>query len=513
MTLLTWPRFDLFEYEYELARREVRVLVDGAAEETREGFVVPAPLSTKALQSFTYFSEVVDQDRREVTPQRRIELVHRQVTGRTGSGQSTRYLVHDLHEYKGKFNPQMARALINVFGSRADEVIDPFCGSGTTVIEAVRLGKRGLGLDINPLAAWMSQIKVDVTVSRDPVRLLGEFRALGQSALRRAGSAKKPPRTTFSKLWDEDTQMYLESWFPPETFWPLARVLGGISESDGLAGELIRLAVSNITRQVSWQLPEDLRIRRRPKGWQPPDTVPLLARALKRVEFALVEQLDAPAPDSVAVGRIAQVDARAVESAAPPRKRVSRVIVTSPPYATALPYVDTDRLSIVLLGLSPSSNLKALDGKLTGSREWTRSESKEWDARMRSNADELPTSVLDLVTEISARNERDNAGFRRLAVPGLLYRYFADMGDAISSWSRVLSKDEYAVLVVGTNKTAGTNDPIVIDTPSLIADLAPSRGFVVSEVCPLQAWPRYGMHARNGVAGESAVVLRRVLDS
>lgn len=50
--------------------------------------------------------------------------------------QHTRYSTHGIHEYKGKFNPQIVHAIANIFGvQRGHKVLDPFDGSGTTIIK------------------------------------------------------------------------------------------------------------------------------------------------------------------------------------------------------------------------------------------------------------------------------------------------------------------------------------------------------------------------------------------
>lgn len=71
------------------------------------------------------------------------------------------YLTHWFYPYKGKFHPQMVRALVNILkvpdGGR---VLDPFVGSGTTALECQLLGIHGVGLDISPLCAAVSAAKV-----------------------------------------------------------------------------------------------------------------------------------------------------------------------------------------------------------------------------------------------------------------------------------------------------------------------------------------------------------------
>ena len=72
------------------------------------------------------------------------------------------YITHWFYPYKGKFHPQMVRALANIIGMRPGEVLlDPFCGSGTTMVEGALLGLKTVGFDISPLCALIGAVKTN----------------------------------------------------------------------------------------------------------------------------------------------------------------------------------------------------------------------------------------------------------------------------------------------------------------------------------------------------------------
>ena len=71
----------------------------------------------------------------------------------------TRYLTHDLHPYPAKFIPQIPANLIERLSMPGDVVLDPFGGSATTAVEAVRLGRRAISFDANPLSALIGRVK------------------------------------------------------------------------------------------------------------------------------------------------------------------------------------------------------------------------------------------------------------------------------------------------------------------------------------------------------------------
>ena len=73
----------------------------------------------------------------------------------------SRYGVHGLHKYKGKFYPQLIKALINCSGVAPGSVFcDPFMGCGTAVIEGFLAGMVGIGIDLNPLAYFISKTRL-----------------------------------------------------------------------------------------------------------------------------------------------------------------------------------------------------------------------------------------------------------------------------------------------------------------------------------------------------------------
>ena len=74
------------------------------------------------------------------------------------SSAPTLYLSHNYLRYIGKFTPQLPHKFIELYTKPGDLVVDPMCGSGTTLIEALRLGRRTLGFDINDTALITSKV-------------------------------------------------------------------------------------------------------------------------------------------------------------------------------------------------------------------------------------------------------------------------------------------------------------------------------------------------------------------
>ncbi|HEX9430522.1 MAG TPA: DNA methyltransferase, partial [Candidatus Bathyarchaeia archaeon] len=64
------------------------------------------------------------------------------------------------HWYPARFVPQVPGILIGYFTAPNESVLDPFCGSGTTLVEAARAGRRSFGIDTNPVAILMTSAKL-----------------------------------------------------------------------------------------------------------------------------------------------------------------------------------------------------------------------------------------------------------------------------------------------------------------------------------------------------------------
>ena len=501
---LSWHGYRYYPYERALAIREVAALFPTSQlREVPGGLELPNGCSRRLASRLAYISRIGGQRGLAQTQQSWLEMTVRKGKAR----QATRYSVHGLHEYKGKFNPQVARALLNVLGVMPGQrVLDPFCGSGTTLVECAHLGATGHGADINPLAVFISNAKLQALAT--PAAALHEvlqrlIAKLGQAAPTRSSTDVSPRR------------MYLESWFDPDVLDVIEHVRHAVETMAGPLAPVFLTTASNLLRDYSRQDPRDLRVRRRKSAL--PGTPFLNAframcqQSIKRIGDAQrvlqpnAAQPRKPGSAHTAAPQATLCDATALTNAMP--EAPFDAAITSPPYAMALPYVDIHRLSLVWLGLAGPGDLAVLESELAGSRELRGAARSRLSTALGNNEAGLPDDEVLLCRRL-ARAIGTEDGFRRRAVPILLYRYFTSMRDALRSVRDVLLPNAPFAMIVGRNHTVLSGERWDIDTPAHLANMAAQVGWQVQDQMPLQTYQRYGYHMRNAIAHETLLLLR-----
>lgn len=66
---------------------------------------------------------------------------------------------HNFYNYPARFSPEFVNYMLVNFSNSGDVILDPFLGGGTTLVEALALGRKGIGLDVNSLSTFVSRVK------------------------------------------------------------------------------------------------------------------------------------------------------------------------------------------------------------------------------------------------------------------------------------------------------------------------------------------------------------------
>ena len=187
--------------------------------------------------------------------------------------------IHSLHPYPAKFIPEIPSALIAELSVEGETVADIFCGSGTTLVEALGAGRRAIGIDANPLACLIARAKTCRLVPSIRVALDDTIQR-AQQLETRVGSLPLFQQKFSSSHFRPDPKV-AEFWFEPFVVEELAELRSYCLALLEPARSVALTAFSSIIVTVSKQ-DSDTRYVRRDKTIKPGDTCRKFIRSLQQ---------------------------------------------------------------------------------------------------------------------------------------------------------------------------------------------------------------------------------------
>ncbi len=178
--------------------------------------------------------------------------------------------IEGLHPYPAKFISELPRALLEILPvPPGTAVFDPFCGSGTTLVECQRGGIPSVGVDLNPIACLISRVK-----TKPLPRELSTAAAFVVTRGRCMSAVQIP------------TIPNLNHWFLKPVQQALARITNAINAAPAACQDVLRLALSSIIVRVSNQ-DSDTRYAAVKKSITADEVFCAFERATSRVAAAL----------------------------------------------------------------------------------------------------------------------------------------------------------------------------------------------------------------------------------
>lgn len=425
---------------------------------------------------------VLDEGRSHGRVQRTIDLLlepYRDVAASRASDKlrsakkTTLSLSHDLHIYKAKFFPRMVRALLNIFGGSTGVVFDPFCGSGTALLEAALLGLNSVGLDVDPICQLISRTKIAPFLNS---RSLLDDLTMFEAALKQAPSAQSGfefPSELRDKIARRDR---IDGTQHLSSVTNEAAILAGALSSVGRCAtynELLAVLASDaVTKKIRYRFigvgngKYTIEITKRP----------LLERLSEKIERC--RQLAHVFPElqhviGLRLGTIQVSSGDARDLSSWPVSGNVQTIVTSPPYLPASSgrehYASARALAFSVLGLD------AGEGGLHEIR------SQPEPALLELAAYPEAAKLLDYLLSDSSEDadpQRDAMRFKRKAVP--TQQYLSDIALFFKNAAAVLDPEGVMLLIVAHQHTFYSHRrqqiEHVVSGPDLYGQLAQDGG-------------------------------------
>ena len=388
--------------------------------------------------------------------------------------------VHDWYRFVLSFPPHLVRTYIEQFGIDSYHVVlDPFCGAGTTLVEAKKSGIASVGMDSHPMAHFASSVKVDWSVSPDRVlSYAGQVAESFSSAMENTeqtevthvGRNLHPGDPLFGLLSPEESKLLIKNSISSRPVRKTITLLRKIDEHGdtslrnigrlALAGALVN-GVSNLKfgPEVGvGRIKADAPVL---ETWG--ERIQRMADDLRFVH----DRTDVPA-------RVIKFDSRNMGWGLAPES--VDAVITSPPYPNEKDYTRTTRLESVLLGLiSTRQELRQVKQDLLRSN--TRGVYKNDDDDQTVDGFQ---SIADIADAIESRRIElgKTSGFERL-YPRVTKLYFGGMFKHLGSLRTVLRPGAKLAYVVGDQASYLR---VMIPTGQILADIAESLGYRVTGI-------------------------------
>jgi DNA modification methylase len=510
---LKFPTHALKPHEKELALLEAEIILQGKLTLNNNHLVLNSSriVDNKTLERMTAFGKIkvfVNSHEEEiVTHQYLLENSHIVMNKLLGTAshnseftRNRNYLLHDLHPYKGRFYPQLIKPLINCFCKPKDTILDPFCGGGTTLLEANLLGITSIGIDLNPMALFITKVKMQSLYMSYKDAFVKCERTI-QELKRRIMLLRKNYNNKYLSFANKESKAYdlhqvlssipnKEAWFNHGVLEELFLIRMTIDECEiPEIRDFMLLALSAIVKQVSnWDSnslrQKLLKIPRRDVLTFENFQDKLRANLLLLRSFEVIRKKIDPAKANYS---IIKGDSRKLDFL---EKCTVNGIITSPPYSTSasLPYIDMDKLSMYVLGLLTPNSKSNLKTSIIGERDISANQRLKLEDEFITNYEEvaIPPHIKSIIKHLLLQNRKHKVGFRRRNLASTLYRYFNDMHQCIDEMNRVMSPGGILCLVVGDSYTmVGGTKRVLIPTTRTIREMTEAVGFKLLKMISL----------------------------
>lgn len=388
------------------------------------------------------------------------------------------HAAHDWYRFVLSFPPHLVRDYIGRFGVDSNKcVLDPFCGTGTTLVECKKLGVPAIGVEAHPMACFASQVKTDWSVDPDGLlRHASKVARLASDKLEAEGIEeadlplfRKPPkapaklRTLPPEIW----KLLLKDSISP---LPLHRALVLLETLEDRKDdrywrhERLALAKALVFGISNLNFGPEVGVGPAKRD------APVVALWLSGVQ-TMADDLRELRNQGHSKADVYLADSRCLQNVLKPNS--VDIVITSPPYPNEKDYTRTTRLESVLLGLIQNKHdLRSLKQGMLRSN--TRGVYK-------TDRDDLPVAHHEEINRIADAIEHrrielgKTSGFERLYAR-VTKLYFGGMARHLADLRPILRPGAQLAYVVGDQASYLR---VMIRTGQLLADIADSLGYKI----------------------------------
>ena len=343
---------------------------------------------------------------------------------------NTKQYTHCFHSYPAMMIPQVAGRILDEFGNNAKILFDPYCGTGTSLVEANIRGIDGIGTDINPLARLIAKVKTIVI----PLDLLDEYLKDFNDfifSIRLEGQNINPKIPNFKNI---------DYWFKKETQFFLAIIKEYIEKIDNQnVKDFFKVAFSETVREVSLTRNSEFKLYRMSKKQIEkfnPDVFSVMAEKLIRNRRGMMEYISIKRNNSVS--KI--YDFNTVYEI--PRNIITPesvdIVVTSPPYGdsrTTVAYGQFSRLANQWLGFEKFNEVDKRSMGGIRKKEFRYFDFEPLDMILEQIAQKDNKRVYDVIS------------------------FYIDYEKSISNISKIVKNEGVVAYVVGNRRVKGIEIP------------------------------------------------------
>ena len=366
------------------------------------------------------------------------------------------YLSHGIHAYTAKLIPHIPRYYIENYTEKNDVILDPFCGSGTSLLEARILGRNSIGLDINPLAALISEVKSTQMDEKD----------LGLAILKIKKGLNKNNEGTSVNFPN------IDYWFSNKAQKELVSIKYNIENLNGDFSEDINrfllVTFSSIIRKSSFADPRMAKtykskrvVEKIQKGWKP-TPIQNFKEALDK-NFDMMKSLSEHLNSNNNYVKTYTGDARNTsELLKKAGIKKTKFIITSPPYINAQDYFRSYKLELWWLGLATTEEVNNLKKRSIGTE----------------NTSGCDRNVKPICEDKSLQTILNKLWKKDKFKSYIVHNYFEDMNSTLNEFYKSLDKGGHLCLITGNN----TICEMLIPTNQVLNRMAKKVGFKQVEI-------------------------------